>query len=225
MGSAEGALKAAATRAGLGVNEYIDRLNAGLLYCWRCQDWHDAEQFGSDRSRTSGRAASCRRSIAAARTRKRPDRPGRLERDARKADGQAWCRGCSGWLPVGQVKSGACREHHAAEYRAHYAANPAPISRRNNARRRGVQPVPAVGAEYLTEQFGGQCAYCQATAATWEHVHPVARGGLTSPGNVVPACQPCNSSKKDSDVIAWLSRTGRTPNPALFDVLALEEAA
>ena len=62
MGSAEGALKAAATRAGLGVNEYIDRLNAGLLYCWRCQDWHDAEEFGKDKSRASGRAASCRRS-------------------------------------------------------------------------------------------------------------------------------------------------------------------
>ena len=58
----EGALKVAATRAGLGVNEYIDRLNAGLLHCWRCQDWHDAEEFGKDSSRVSGRAASCRRS-------------------------------------------------------------------------------------------------------------------------------------------------------------------
>lgn len=66
MGSAEGALKAAATRTGLGVNEYTDRLNKGLLYCWRCKDWHDAEEFGKDSSRTSGRTSSCRNSKNAA---------------------------------------------------------------------------------------------------------------------------------------------------------------
>ena len=66
MGSAEGALKTAAARAGVGVNEYLDRLNRGLLYCWRCQDWHSAEEFGKDSSRSSGRAASCRRSKNAA---------------------------------------------------------------------------------------------------------------------------------------------------------------
>lgn len=75
MGSAEGALKAAATRAGLGVNEYIDRLNAGLLYCWRCQDWHPADEFAKDASRTSGRAASCRRSANAARRKTYQPRP------------------------------------------------------------------------------------------------------------------------------------------------------
>lgn len=90
MGSAEGALKAAAARAGLGVNEYIDRLNAGLLYCWRCQDWHDAEKFGKDSSRTSGRAASCRQSKnAAARKVYRPSpgpTPGRRYAEPRDGD-------------------------------------------------------------------------------------------------------------------------------------------
>lgn len=59
-------MKRAATRVGLGINEYIDRLNKGLLYCWRCQDWHDAEEFGKDASRPSGRNPSCRRSKNAA---------------------------------------------------------------------------------------------------------------------------------------------------------------
>ena len=77
----------------------------------------------------------------------------------------------------------------------------------------------------LTEQFRGLCAYCPAPASTWDHVIPVARDGRTVPGNIVPACLPCNSSKKNSDVIEWLARTGRTPNPALLDILALGEAA
>lgn len=62
----EGALKVAAARTGLGVNEYVDRLNKGLLYCWRCQDWHAADAFGKDSSRWRGRASSCRRSRGAA---------------------------------------------------------------------------------------------------------------------------------------------------------------
>jgi hypothetical protein len=66
VGSAEGALKTAAARTGLGVNEYLDRLNAGFLYCWRCQDWHKADEFGKDASRSTGRDASCRRSRSAA---------------------------------------------------------------------------------------------------------------------------------------------------------------
>lgn len=62
VGSTEGQLKGIATRTGLGVNEYLDRLSKGLLYCWRCQDWHQAEEFGKDSSRASGRTSSCRRS-------------------------------------------------------------------------------------------------------------------------------------------------------------------
>lgn len=90
MGSAEGALKAAATRAGVGVNEYIDRLNKGLLYCWRCQDWHRAEAFGKDSSRWSGRASSCRESRGAAARKAYQPRPrpaaGRRYAEARDGD-------------------------------------------------------------------------------------------------------------------------------------------
>jgi 5-methylcytosine-specific restriction endonuclease McrA len=154
-----------------------------------------------------------------------PTRPGAQERKARKALGQSWCRGCREWLPSAEVPrdQGACREHLAAENRARYASNPTAIRSRIHARKRGVDPVHPVGAEYLTEQFEGCCAYCPAVATTWEHVIPVARGGRTIPGNIVPACLSCNSSKNDSDVFQWLERTGRTANPALLDVLALLE--
>jgi len=46
----------------------------------------------------------------------------------------------------------------------------------------------------------GVCAYCSGTfppgELTMDHVVPVARGGRSVKGNVVPSCKPCNSRKK-----------------------------
>ncbi len=45
----------------------------------------------------------------------------------------------------------------------------------------------------------GVCHYCgkrfPAEALTMDHVIPVARGGRSAKGNVVPACTACNRSK------------------------------
>ncbi len=46
----------------------------------------------------------------------------------------------------------------------------------------------------------GVCHYCGAhvgaDALTMDHVVPVARGGRSTKGNVVPCCEACNKSKK-----------------------------
>jgi 5-methylcytosine-specific restriction endonuclease McrA len=46
----------------------------------------------------------------------------------------------------------------------------------------------------------GLCHYCgQKFAAgdlTMDHVVPIARGGTSTAGNVVPSCRPCNQGKK-----------------------------
>ncbi len=46
----------------------------------------------------------------------------------------------------------------------------------------------------------GLCAYCGKSFSprelTMDHVVPVARGGRSSKGNVVPCCKACNSEKK-----------------------------
>lgn len=46
----------------------------------------------------------------------------------------------------------------------------------------------------------GLCHYCgkpfAATALTMDHIVPVARGGLSRRGNVVPSCDACNKSKR-----------------------------
>ena len=46
----------------------------------------------------------------------------------------------------------------------------------------------------------GVCHYCgkrvSAGALTLDHVVPVSRGGTSTKGNVVPACEACNKTKK-----------------------------
>ena len=62
----ERTLKIEAARAGVGVGEYQARLRQGLLWCYRCRDWHQAEAFPADARRHSGRGGSCRQAIRAA---------------------------------------------------------------------------------------------------------------------------------------------------------------
>lgn len=46
----------------------------------------------------------------------------------------------------------------------------------------------------------GVCHYCGAAvgakALTMDHVVPIIRGGLSTKGNVVPACKACNTAKR-----------------------------
>lgn len=139
--------------------------------------------------------------------------------------GLRWCRGCSAWLIADAVlRQGVCRECANTEYRANYARDGRAIRARVYARKREIEPLPVEAQESLTEWFEGLCAYCDKPAGTWDHIIPVRDGGRTVPGNVVPACNSCNSSKKCADVIAWCERTGRDPS-RVIDVLLLNEAA
>ncbi len=54
----------------------------------------------------------------------------------------------------------------------------------------------------------GGCAYCGASQCPLQRdcVLPVSRGGRYTLGNVVPACRPCNTSKCNDEVTAWLRR-------------------
>jgi 5-methylcytosine-specific restriction endonuclease McrA len=53
----------------------------------------------------------------------------------------------------------------------------------------------------------GICHYCGGTfppgELTMDHLVPVARGGKSTPGNVVPACRECNSRKKYLLPMEW----------------------
>ena len=53
----------------------------------------------------------------------------------------------------------------------------------------------------------GVCHYCGGTfdpsELTMDHIVPIIRGGVSSRGNVVPACKECNSKKKYLLPIEW----------------------
>ena len=53
-------------------------------------------------------------------------------------------------------------------------------------------------------EFDHRCAYCGASGDLHiEHLVPIARGGTHVLGNILPACQRCNFSKRDKDAEAW----------------------
>ena len=71
---------------------------------------------------------------------------------------------------------------------------------RHVAREREKARALRKSAWWLRQLQAGVCHYCGkpvgAEALTMDHVVPVARGGLSAKGNVVPACEACNKSKK-----------------------------
>lgn len=59
----------------------------------------------------------------------------------------------------------------------------------------------------LKEAWGG-CAYCGSTDRPLQRdcVLAISRGGRYTLENIVPACGPCNASKCNSEVTAWMRR-------------------
>jgi len=53
----------------------------------------------------------------------------------------------------------------------------------------------------------GVCYYCRGRVGsrnlTMDHVVPMARGGRSTRGNLVPACKDCNSKKKSMVPVEW----------------------
>lgn len=71
------------------------------------------------------------------------------------------------------------------------------------------------GESELTEEeweislayFNGHCAYCdKQSSMTKDHLDPLKNGGKLSFNNVIPACQSCNSSKKDNQWLSWYQK-------------------
>lgn len=131
------------------------------------------------------------------------------------AIGKRWCRRCGVWIDERLVtKNGLCRPHENEAYRSSYAKNPTRQRARVHARKRRISAVPD-DASLVAELFDNACAYCGGPHESWDHVVPVAAGGDSTPGNIVPCCIACNSSKGSRDVWDWLSRRNSAP-PVYF---------
>ena len=100
-------------------------------------------------------------------------------------------------------------EKYRAKIRAKYAENPLTFNdhaRRRRARLAGalVTLTKAQWDAVLTLR-GNRCVYCGRAGVrlTQDHVVPLSRGGAHTAENVVPACKPCNSSKRDRTPNEW----------------------
>ena len=58
----EGAIKTAAQQIGITEEEFRKKSDAGLKHCRLCREWHPLDEFGSDKSRSDGKASACRKS-------------------------------------------------------------------------------------------------------------------------------------------------------------------
>jgi 5-methylcytosine-specific restriction endonuclease McrA len=57
------------------------------------------------------------------------------------------------------------------------------------------------------KRSNGICHYCgrqfKASELTMDHIVPIARGGRSTKGNVVPVCKECNNKKKYLLLMEW----------------------
>jgi len=64
----------------------------------------------------------------------------------------------------------------------------------------------------------GVCYYCRGVvghrALTMDHIVPLARGGRSTRGNVVPACKECNTRKKSLVPVEWQAYLDRLRDAA-----------
>lgn len=213
MGSRLGVMKIAAARVGMSLQEYQERLSRGLKRCWKCKEWKHTDDFTIDCSRGDGLSSACYDCI-----RENKSNPSKKERRKMRESGLVWCCNCRHWFGAKEVRNGRCKPCRNAYARGRYAADKTYREERKNhstKRRRGVERVPLIGQEVLLEETGGMCVYCRSPATTWDHIVPVSKGGETTPGNIVPCCTSCNSSKKDRDVFEWMDEKGMDPLPLL----------
>lgn len=97
----------------------------------------------------------------------------------------------------------ANRERMLAYNRAWTRAHPEIVAERNarrRAARHGASDATLTNLQWLAicEAQDGRCVYCDVPCKlTQDHVIPLIRGGAHTVENVVGACQPCNSRKRD----------------------------
>lgn len=95
---------------------------------------------------------------------------------------------------------------------AEYYANPQAFMARNLVRKARIKDAVCehgagcVTSEFLAGLYSQQCTYCDSAAQHADHFEPLATGGLHCRDNLVPACGPCNASKKASDPWEWMAR-------------------
>lgn len=108
-----------------------------------------------------------------------------------------------------RIELNRCKRH---EWQLRYLTQPElrratrEKSKRRKAGLRGnhVIHVTASQIKQRFAEFNDACCYCGARGDLHqEHFLPISKGGTHVLSNILPACQPCNYSKRDHDPEAW----------------------
>lgn len=96
------------------------------------------------------------------------------------------------------------------DYRAARPGLNAFYVRRYEAKRRG-NGIYEITHKEIARLREANCFYCGTNQEkiTLDHVIPIKLGGRHSIGNLVSACQPCNSSKQDKLIMEWKVQKGK----------------
>lgn len=133
--------------------------------------------------------------------------------------GRRYCVGCGiqksvkQFVSDGAKRCGECQKRHRAWYLRTHG---------DTARRSGLVARSPHGESLQSDftydgwcrvqaAFRWECAYCGVPSDELEqdHVLAISKGGHDLLANIVPACEPCNSSKHAHDVNAWLAKRGK----------------
>jgi len=82
-----------------------------------------------------------------------------------------------------------------------------------NRRLKRVGVVSKSDWESIKAKYDNRCAYCKLPdqKLTQDHFIPLAKGGLHTPENIVPACQSCNSRKRDTPGVLFIHKIDPEP--------------
>lgn len=97
-----------------------------------------------------------------------------------------------------------------AKSREYARAHPEVVSANSSARRARIRHAPGrfAAAEFKEKcvLLGNVCFYCgEAKPLTADHKIPLSRGGSNDIFNILPACAPCNFSKKDKTAQEYIA--------------------
>jgi 5-methylcytosine-specific restriction endonuclease McrA len=73
------------------------------------------------------------------------------------------------------------------------------------------------GAWWKNQLGTGRCYYCERsippTELTMDHKTPIARGGRSTKGNLVPCCKECNNEKAYMVLSEWIAKRQEEGRP------------
>jgi len=198
--------------------------------CTKCSQIKSLDLFTKDKHKKSGYKSSClqcaREYAKLARTEGRVRRlPYADWSTEQKAKHLARYRAWAAANPDKRQRSSqahrlANRDYYAerqAQYRAEnpekykewQKQNPDKVIANWTKRRRNLveNGIFVINKKEIRKLLQSPCFYCQSPkSGTIDHVMPLSKGGRHSIGNLLPACMPCNQSKRASLLIEWRIR-------------------